>query len=45
VEIARTERVGKVLWRRRAVEVRVQVELGHGKSVRTRRSQRVRVDA
>ncbi len=44
VQVARTEKVCKVLWRRRAVRVRPEAELGHGKTVRTRRLRRARVD-
>lgn len=43
VEAARRTKVLKVLWYRRTVKVRLQVELGHGKTVRTRRRQRARL--
>jgi hypothetical protein len=45
VTLAREERVWKVLWRRRVVRVRVEVELGNGRRVRTSRWKRVRLDA
>jgi hypothetical protein len=44
VALARQERVWKVLWRRRAVRVRLEVELGHGRTARTSRWHRVRLD-
>jgi hypothetical protein len=42
--LAREERVWKVLWRRRAIRVRLEVELGSGQIVRTSRWRRARVD-
>ena len=45
VELAREERVWKVLWRRRAVRVRLEAELGNGRTVRTSRWHRARLDA
>ena len=44
VALARKERVCKVLWHRRAVWVRTEVELGHGRNIRSSRRQRVRLD-
>jgi hypothetical protein len=44
VALAREERVWKVLRRRRAVRLRVEVELGNGRRVRTSRWKRVRLD-
>jgi hypothetical protein len=44
VALARNERVWKVLWHRRAVKVRLEVELGDGRIVRTSRRRRARLD-